>query len=49
MANVGIYVGVTTKDPQYKDFLIMKDVVEIPIEKTWLPVEEVKKLQSEKK
>ncbi len=49
MANVGIYVGVTTKDPQYKDFLIMKDVVEIPIEKTWLPVEEVKKLQSGKK
>jgi branched-chain amino acid transport system substrate-binding protein len=45
MANVGIYVGVTAKDPKYKDFLIMKDVVEVPAEKTWLPVEEVKKLQ----
>jgi len=48
MANVGIYVGVTTKDPKFKDFLIMKDVVEVPAEKTWLPVDEVKKLQSGK-
>jgi branched-chain amino acid transport system substrate-binding protein len=49
MANVGIYVGYTTKDPNYKDFLIMKDVVEIPAEKVWLSVEEVKRLQTEKK
>jgi branched-chain amino acid transport system substrate-binding protein len=45
MANVGIYVGTTTKDPKYTDFLIMKDVVEVPAEKVWLPVDEVKKLQ----
>ncbi|MBI4964583.1 MAG: ABC transporter substrate-binding protein [Desulfomonile tiedjei] len=49
MANVGIYVGVTTKDPNYKEFLIMKDVKEVPAEKVWLPVEEVKKLQAQKK
>lgn len=48
MANVGIYVGVTHKDPQYKDFLIMKDVVEIPAEQIWLPVDEVKELQAGK-
>lgn len=45
MANVGVYVGYTVKEPKYKDFLIMKDVVEVPAEKTWLSVEEVKKLQ----
>lgn len=49
MANVGIYVGVTTKDPNYKEFFIMKDVVEVPAEKVWMSVEEVKKLQAEKK
>jgi len=49
MANVGIYVGVTTKDPNYKEFFIMKDVVEVPAEQVWLPVEEVKKLQAGKK
>ncbi|AFM27275.1 ABC transporter substrate-binding protein [Desulfomonile tiedjei] len=49
MANVGIYVGVTTKSPDYKGFLIMKDVVEVPAEKIWLPVEQVKKLQEGKK
>ena len=49
MANVGVYVGYTAKDPKYKDFLIMKDVVEVPAEKIWLSVDEVKKLQSEKK
>jgi len=49
MANVGIYVGVTTKDPNYTGFLIMKDVKEVPAEKVWLSVEEVKKLQAEKK
>jgi len=45
MANVGVYIGYTAKDPTYKDFLVMKDVVEVPAEKTWLSVEEVKKLQ----
>ncbi len=46
MMNCGIYVGVTAKDPKYKDFLVMKDVVEVPAEKAWLPVEEVKKVQA---
>ncbi len=46
MANVGLYVGYTAKDPRYKKFLILKDVVEVPAEKVWLPVEEVKKLQA---
>lgn len=45
MANVGIYVGYTTKDPKYKDFLIMKDVKEVPAEDVWLSVEEAQKLQ----
>jgi branched-chain amino acid transport system substrate-binding protein len=48
-ANVGIYVGYTGKDPRFKDFLILKDVEEVPAEKVWLPVEEVKKLQAGKK
>jgi branched-chain amino acid transport system substrate-binding protein len=45
MANVGIYVGYTAKDPKYKDFLILKDVVEVPAEKVWLSLEELKKVQ----
>jgi branched-chain amino acid transport system substrate-binding protein len=45
MANVGIYVGTTAKDPKYKDFLILKDVTEVPAEKAWLPADEAKKLQ----
>jgi len=45
MANVGLYVGYTAKDPKYEGFLILKDVVEVPAEKVWMPVEEVKKLQ----
>ncbi|MEW6347625.1 MAG: ABC transporter substrate-binding protein [Thermodesulfobacteriota bacterium] len=49
MANVGIYVGTTGKDPAYKDFLILKDVVEVPAEKIWLPLDEVKKLQAGQK
>ena len=49
MANVGIYAGVTAKSPEYKEFLIMKDVAEVPAEKVWLSVEEVKKLQAEQK
>ncbi|UCD82533.1 MAG: ABC transporter substrate-binding protein, partial [Desulfobacterales bacterium] len=45
MANVGIYVGYTAKDPRYEGFLIMKDVVEVPAEEVWLSVEDVKALQ----
>ena len=45
MANVGIYVGYTAKARKYKDFLILKDVVEVPAEKVWLSVDEVKELQ----
>jgi branched-chain amino acid transport system substrate-binding protein len=48
MANVGIYVGTTAKDQKYPDFLIMKDVKEVPAEELWLSVEEVKKLQEKK-
>lgn len=45
MANVGIYVGYTAKDPKYKGFLILKDVVEVPAEKVWLSIEQLKKVQ----
>jgi hypothetical protein len=48
MANVGIYVGTTAKDPNYPDFLILKDVVEVPAEKIWLSVEEVVKTREKK-
>ncbi len=46
MMNAGIYVGTSAKDPNYKDFLILKDVKEVPADKVWLSVEEVKKLQA---
>jgi branched-chain amino acid transport system substrate-binding protein len=49
MANVGVYVGWTSKDPRYEGFLIMKNVVEVPAEQAWMPVEEVKKLQTGKR
>ena len=45
MANMGIYVGYTAKARKYKDFLILKDVVEVPAEDVWLSVDEVRKLQ----
>lgn len=45
MANVGIYVGYTSKDPKYKKFLILKDAVEVPAEKVWLSVEQLKGVQ----
>ena len=45
MANMGIYVGYTAKARKYKEFLILKDVVEVPAEEVWLSVDEVKKLQ----
>jgi branched-chain amino acid transport system substrate-binding protein len=43
MANVGIYVGYTVKDSRYNNFLIMKDVEEVPAEKVWMSVEQIKK------
>ena len=46
MANVGIYVGVTAKDPKFKDFLVLKDVVEVPAEKVWMSVDEIKALRA---
>ncbi|MBM4326270.1 MAG: hypothetical protein FJ118_03815 [Deltaproteobacteria bacterium] len=49
MMNAGIYVGTTTKDPKYKDFLIMKDVVEVPAEQVWFSLDELKKLQAGQK
>ncbi len=45
MANVGLYVGYTGKDPKYEGFLVLKDVVEVPAESVWLPVAEVQKMQ----
>jgi branched-chain amino acid transport system substrate-binding protein len=45
MANVGLYVGYTGKDPKYEGFLILKDVVEVPAEKVWLPAAEAQKMQ----
>jgi len=49
MMNCGIYVGTSAKDPRFKDFLILKDVTEVPAEKVWMPVEEIKKMRAEKK
>jgi branched-chain amino acid transport system substrate-binding protein len=46
MADVGVYVGWTARDPRFDGFLIMKDVVQVPAERVWLPVEEVKRLKS---
>ena len=49
MANVGIYVGTTFKDPNFKKYLIMKDVEEVPAEKVWMSVDEIKKLRQQQK
>ena len=49
MANVGIYVGYTTKDPRFKDFLIMKNVEEVPAEKVWMSVPEIMKVRQQAK
>lgn len=49
MANVGVYVGWTAKDPKYEGFLIMKNVTEVPAEQVWLPAEQIKRLQTEKR
>jgi branched-chain amino acid transport system substrate-binding protein len=45
MMNAGVYVGSTAKDPKYPDFLIMKNVTEVPADMVWMPIDEVKKLQ----
>lgn len=48
MANAGVYVGWTVKDPKYP-FLIMKNVSEVPADMVWMPVEDVKRLQPAKR
>ena len=48
MADVGVYVGWTGKDSRFDKFLVLKNVAVVPAEQVWLPVEEVKKLQSGK-
>jgi branched-chain amino acid transport system substrate-binding protein len=49
MANVGVYVGWTAKDPKYEGFLVMKNVTEVPADMVWMPVSEVKRLQPAKR
>jgi branched-chain amino acid transport system substrate-binding protein len=49
MADVGVYVGWTGKDPKYKDFLILKNVTQVPAESVWMSVDEAKKLQGQGK
>lgn len=48
MANVGIYVGVTAKNPAFQGFLVLKDVEEVPAEKIWLSVEQIEKMRAGK-
>jgi branched-chain amino acid transport system substrate-binding protein len=45
MANMGLYVGYTAKNPKYEGFLVLKDVVEVPAEKVWMPVDKVLEMQ----
>ncbi len=45
MADVGVYVGVTGKDPRFPNFLILKNVSYVPADMVWMPVDEVVKLQ----
>ena len=45
MADVGVYVGYTTKDPRYDKFLILKDLTVVPADQVWISVDEVKRLQ----
>lgn len=47
MADVGIYVGYTGKDKLFGQGLILKNVVYVPADMVWLPVDQVKKLQSQ--
>jgi branched-chain amino acid transport system substrate-binding protein len=44
-ADVGIYVGYTKKDPKYKNFLILDNVVEVPAPDVWMSVDKLKELQ----
>ena len=44
-ANMGLYVGYTAKNPKYKGFLVLKDVVEVPAEKVWMPADKVLEMQ----
>jgi len=39
IADVGVYVGWTAKDKNFQDFLIMKNVVEVPADMVWMPVQ----------
>ncbi|MBI5252045.1 MAG: ABC transporter substrate-binding protein [Desulfomonile tiedjei] len=48
MADVGVYVGWTTKSPKYENFMIMKNVTLVPADTVWMAVDEVKKLQPRK-
>jgi branched-chain amino acid transport system substrate-binding protein len=45
MADVGVYVGMTGKDPRFPNFLILKNVTTVPGEMVWMPLDELKKLQ----
>ena len=42
-----MFLGVTAKDPRFKDFLIVKDIVTVPGEELVLSVDEVKKARGE--
>ncbi len=45
MADVGVYIGWTAKDPKYAGHLILTNVTQVPADTVWMPVEELKKLQ----
>ncbi len=45
MADVGVYVGYTTKDPRFEKFLILKDLTVVPAEQVWMSVDDLKKVQ----
>jgi branched-chain amino acid transport system substrate-binding protein len=45
IASGSVYVGKTYKDRAYP-FFVYKDIVEVPADRTWLPVEEVKRLRA---
>ncbi len=49
MADVSVYVGVTGRDKRFPNFLVLTNVTSVPAEMVWLPVSEVKKLQSGKR
>jgi len=45
--NGTVHVGFTTKKPEYP-FYVLKDILAVPGEQTWLSVEEIKKLRTQK-